>query len=85
MSIEFQLNYNKIGMRPKGSQAFLWYTATTPLVGLHIHNLGGKWKWKVNGVVTIESKKEFDSSDDARESLFWFLKKELEKTLADIR
>lgn len=77
--IKFNLNYNVMGLRSRESRKFEWYSATLSILSLHIHDKEGEglWRWKVTGIYTKESKRTFDSFQDARSSLFRFLTKEL--------
>lgn len=84
--INFKLNYDRMGMRPKDSRAFEWYTASLKLFGLHISDIEGEgiWMWKVYGSSQLESKGRFKTFEDAKASLIRFLTSELKATLEEI-
>lgn len=75
--IEFNLNYDVMGLRSRESRKFEWYSAKLGILYLHIHDKEGDglWQWEISHAV--KSKYTFNNYQAARSSLFRFLTKEL--------
>lgn len=48
--ITFERNYDNEQMRDRNSKPFEWYSASLPLISIHIHSKGNGWTWIIRGV-----------------------------------
>lgn len=63
--LNWQENSSRENMRPKDSPPFEWWSAEWFVIGCHVHNIKGRWKYKINGVRTIEPSRSYATKEYA--------------------
>lgn len=65
IKLKWEENHGREQMRSKDDEPFEWWSAQWFVVGCHVHNVGGRWKFKITGVRVIEPDRSYGSKEDA--------------------
>jgi hypothetical protein len=77
--VALTLNYNKMGMKPRG-ESWEWYTVEIGrIAAIHIYNktASGNWTFHIVTMRRMESTKEYDSKEDALSAAIFAFKGEV--------